>query len=136
MNGACSFGESTGIIGLAAPTLVHIASYTAPPETYLLCITSRVLHQPSQDGSEEPLLATQMLRESLMCSLARVLRKCIALTYLGSEDLKTDELHKENVLDALSFASLRSDDGKPGALLSGSTMVQAVLGEVWGKNMI
>ena len=32
---------------------------------------------------------------------------------------------------AVSFDALRGANGKPGAVLSGSTMVQVVLGEVW-----
>jgi hypothetical protein len=81
-------------------------------------MVSKRFHLPSnreEMAGTEKLVATILLRASLESSLARVLRS------------------GEHKLAVESFKSLHNANGHPGAVLSGSVMVQTVLGEVWGN---
>jgi hypothetical protein len=103
---------SASLIGppLPEPCLRIIASFSGnPPGIYSLCLSTKAFHVPQPQG---PLLATKLLREALNSSLHRVLQ------------------HLEVPAAAVGFANLISPNG-PGAVVSGSTMVQVVLGEVW-----
>ena len=96
-----------------AATMAHclrtLAGYLTPPQTYELCQTAKAF-QVNENGVPR---ATRALRVSLERSLARV--------------LKARGVSPE----AVDFKALVDADGRPGALISGSTMVQCVLGTVW-----
>ena len=96
-----------------AATMAHclrtLAGYLTPPQTYELCQTAKAF-QVNENGVPR---ATRALRVSLERSLARV--------------LKARGLSPE----AVDFKALVDADGRPGALIAGSTMVQCVLGTVW-----
>ena len=86
-----------------------LAGYLTPPQTYELCQTAKAFHV-NENGVPR---ATRALRVSLERSLARV--------------LKARGVSPE----AFDFKALVDADGRPGALIAGSTMVQCVLGTVW-----
>ena len=86
-----------------------LAGFLTPPQTYELCQTAKAFHV-NENGVPR---ATRALRVSLETSLARV--------------LKARGVSPE----ALDFNALVDTDGRPGALIAGSTMVQCVLGTVW-----
>ena len=96
-----------------AATMAHcsrtLAGFLTPPQTYELCQTAKAFHV-KENGVPR---ATRALRVSLETSLARV--------------LKARGVSPE----ALDFKALVDTDGRPGALIAGSTMVQCVLGTVW-----
>ena len=96
-----------------AATMAHclrtLAGYLTPPQTYELCQTAKAFHV-NENGVPR---ATRALRVSLESSLARV--------------LKARGISPE----AVDFKALVDADGRPGALIAGSTMVQCVLGTVW-----
>lgn len=105
---------ATGFLcGLPEKPMSTIAEFASPPGTYNLCMTANVYHQEVE--GKEMVLATWLLRCSLMASLSSVLRRA------GID------------LAAVSFDALRSATGAPGALISGSTMVQAALGVDWQR---
>jgi len=105
-------GQPVRHLFLPEEVLSVVATFSGnPPAVYALCIVSSAFHNRSAQG--QAVLATRLLRDALMSSLQRVLT------------------HHKIPLPAVSFASMRSADGTPGAVLSGSTMVQVVLGEVW-----
>ena len=88
----------------------YVAEYAAPPDVYSLCLTCTTWH--TQQEGEKKLIATAMLRSSLLSSLSRVL--------------------KGHGLSPEVFSFVSMGDGMSGrvpVLLSGSTMVQTVLGE-------
>ena len=99
---------------LSDKVLLHVAGYSWACNVYCLCLTCSRFHEPVP-GTETP-IATKMLREALTSGLSRVLLSC------GLS------------LSAISFANLRSAEGVPGALVSGSTMVRAMLGLDWGRH--
>ena len=86
-----------------------LAGFLRPPQTYELCQTAKAFHV-NENGVPR---ATRALRVSLERSLARV--------------LKARGVSPE----AVDFKALVDADGRPGALIAGSTMVQCVLGTVW-----
>ena len=96
-----------------AATMAHclrtLAGYLTPPQTYELCQTAKAFHV-KENGVPR---ATRALRVSLERSLARV--------------LKARSISPE----AVDFKALVDGEGRPGALIAGSTMVQCVLGTVW-----
>jgi len=85
-----------------AHCLRTLAGYLTPPQTYELCQTAKAF-QVNENGVPR---ATRALRVSLERSLARV--------------LKARGLSPE----AVDFKALVDADGRPGALIAGSTMVQ------------
>ena len=96
-----------------AATMAHclrtLAGYLTPPQTYELCQTAKAFHV-KENGVPR---ATRALRVSLERSLARV--------------LKARGVSPE----AFDFKAIVDGEGRPGALIAGSTMVQCVLGTVW-----
>lgn len=119
----------TNHVDLVDEIWLHIASFASPPDVYSLCLTSKRFHYPASsksvngtstnDNEDESaatppiLIGTKLLRASLLSSLDKVLRA------------KGLSLEKVNTM-------FRHDTVSPGSvLISGSTMVQCVLGEVW-----
>ena len=96
-----------------AATMAHclrtLAGYLTPPQTYELCQTAKAFHV-KENGVPR---ATRALRVSLEQSLARVLKA------------------RGVSVAAFDFKALVDTEGRPGALIAGSTMVQCVLGTVW-----
>ena len=104
---------SASLVGppLPPPCLCRVASFSGnPPGIYSLCLSSKAFQVPKPHGTP---LATTLLREALKSSLHRVLQ------------------YHEVPAGAVAFADLRCAANGPGAVLSGSTMVQVLLGEVW-----
>ncbi len=99
--------------GSPAGTMAHclrtLAGFLRPPQTYELCLTAKAFHV-KENGVPR---ATRALRVSLERSLARVLKA------------------RGVPAEAVDFKALVDAEGRPGALISGSTMVQCVLGTVW-----
>ena len=95
--------------GTMAHCLRTLAGFLRPPQTYALCLTAKAFHVKEHGVPR----ATRALRVSLERSLARV--------------LKARGVSPE----AVDFKELVDADGRPGALIAGSTMVQCVLGTVW-----
>jgi hypothetical protein len=101
-----------------------IASYSSPPDVYNLALTSRYFHYTSDESSSSssttgpllpsslPLLATRLLRKSLLSSFACVLDNAGTGIDINAA-LQLSELSKGSVL------------------ISGSAMVQTCLGEIW-----
>ncbi len=98
-----------------------ISSYAAPPDVYNLSLSSmHFFREASSDNNAASssaedsnlVLATQLLRSSLLASLGRVLEK-------SSSGITLDAVLKMGELP----------DGS--ALIAGSTMVAACLGEEW-----
>ena len=101
-----------------------IASYSSPPDVYNLALTSKYFHYTSDESSSSssttgpllpsslPLLATRLLRKSLLASFARVLDNAGTGIDINAA-LQLSELSKGSVL------------------ISGSAMVQTCLGEIW-----
>eukprot|EP00929_Paragymnodinium_shiwhaense_P007954 TRINITY_DN111878_c0_g1_i1.p1 TRINITY_DN111878_c0_g1~~TRINITY_DN111878_c0_g1_i1.p1 ORF type:complete len:436 (-),score=53.32 TRINITY_DN111878_c0_g1_i1:194-1501(-) len=97
---------------LPLPCSLLVAQFSAnPPAIYALCMTSKAFHNRGEP--EEEVDATKLLREALTASLRRVLKA------------------QAVPLSAVSFASLRETTGLPAAVISGSTLLQVALGEVW-----
>ena len=92
-----------------AHCLRTLAGYLTPPQTYELCQTAKAFHV-KENGVPR---ATRALRVSLERSLARVLNA------------------RGVSVAAFDFNALVDTEGRPGALIAGSTMVQCVLGTVW-----
>jgi len=104
---------SASLVGPPLPPslLQRIASFSGnPPGIYSLCLSSKAFQMPQPQGLR---LATTLLREALKSSLHRILR-----------------YHKVPA-GAVAFADLCCPANGPGAVLSGSMMVQVLLGEVW-----
>jgi hypothetical protein len=104
-----------GICALPYSALGKIAAFSTPPRVYMLCLTSAHFHTNIQAQANRFYLATRLLRLSLESSLTRVMA---ANGHHVALDL---------------FASMHDADGRPGVLISGSIMVQAVLGVEWAK---
>ena len=105
-----------------------IAQFSSPTDSYNLALTCKRFHQPTtiQSSSEfsqrggnsvNAVLATRLLRTSLLTSLERILRQ--GKLGLTSNGFKT-------FLDLTRRLPRRN-----AVVISGSTMVQCVLGEYW-----
>jgi hypothetical protein len=112
--------KTTGVVGIAMSALLsstavsdRVAAFSAPPDVYSLCLCSVEFHR--QQKAPVRLLATQMLRASLESNFHRALGQQL-------EPLR-------GTLAAL--ASVAGKGSRPGAVISGSTVVQAVLGQFW-----
>ena len=88
--------------------LADAGGYLTPPQTYELCQTAKAFHV-----NENGVPRARALRVSLEQSLARVLKA------------------RGVMPEAVDFKALVDTEGRPGALIAGSTMVQCVLGTVW-----
>jgi hypothetical protein len=114
---------SAGVCALPFQSLALIASFSTPPTVYMLCLSSPHFHTQIESGgtgstdgvgsTEAVLLATALLRESLLANLAKVFKK-----------------RTRHMPDGLSIDGLRSlhEAVGSGIAVSGSVMVQAVLG--------
>ena len=92
--------------------LMRIAQFSAnPPAIYAFCMTSKFFFKRTAENDEFE--ATRFLREALLASLRRV------FAYHRIPE------------SAISFAALRGTNGVPAAVVSGSAMIQVVLGEIW-----
>ena len=106
-----------------------IASYSLPPDVYNLALTSNYFHyntnsNANDDDDDEsslsppsspssPLLATRLLRKSLLSSFARVLN------------------NSGTGIDINAALQLSSVVPKGKCVIAGSAMVQTCLGEIW-----
>jgi hypothetical protein len=147
-----------GFGALPMKALEVIASFSPPPAVYSLCLSSQGFHVSIGDASgkagDHKLLATRLLRFSLLASLNNVMAhqtRMLKLRYdtVGDDDeesLDDDEEKGEENLNCNKESKLRGyptvatleaicavNAGKkaPAVLISGSSMVQTVLGEIW-----
>ncbi|EJK58862.1 hypothetical protein THAOC_20978, partial [Thalassiosira oceanica] len=92
--------------------MTTIAQYALPPEVYSLCLTSKRFFERKSDK----LLSSRLLHTSLTTSLERVLRT-------GMAGLSCDQLK--------SFSEMAASLPPGSVVISGSSLVQAALGEKW-----
>ncbi|EJK77086.1 hypothetical protein THAOC_01106 [Thalassiosira oceanica] len=92
--------------------MTTIAQYALPPEVYRLCLTSKRFF----DRKSDKLLSSRLLHASLTTSLERVLRT--GLAGLSSDQLK-------------SFSEMAASLPPGSVVISGSSLVQAALGDKW-----
>ncbi|EJK66930.1 hypothetical protein THAOC_12097 [Thalassiosira oceanica] len=94
--------------------MTTIAQYALPPEVYSLCLTSKRFF----DRKSEKMLSSRLLHASLTTSLERVLRT-------GMAGLSCDQLK--------SFSEMAASLPPGSVVISGSSLVQAALGEKWDR---
>ena len=104
--------ESNLFVGCCDEVMTTIAQYALPPEVYSLCLTSKHFF----DRKSDKLLSSRLLHVSLTKSLERVLRT-------GMVGLSSDQLK--------SFSEMAASLPPGSVAISGSSLVQAALGEQW-----
>ena len=109
-------GTDGGLLSLPEEALVLIASFSAPPDVYNLDLTSKHFHHPDKETNH--VLATRLLRASLLSNLSRVLDKT-------GNGITLEVMMK--------LAPINPVGGPPHALIAGSSLVQACLGTVWSS---
>ena len=116
--------SSSSFIVSSFPDIIweSIASYSLPPDVYNLALTSNYFHYNTNNNANEdddesssssPLLATRLLRKSLLSSFARVLN------------------NSGTGIDINAALQLSSVVPKGQCVFAGSAMVQTCLGEIW-----
>jgi hypothetical protein len=113
--------------------LVAIASFSPPPAVYSMCLTSACFHQPVENATgrhgDHVLLATRLLRASLLSGMSRTLR-----AHSAKEEFDADVVQGRGLsLAALQVLHGTTGSSIPGFLISGSIVLQAVLGVDYGS---
>ena len=128
-------------------SLLAVSSFLDPPDVYALCLTCTRFHAP-RHVTDGRVLATDLLRESLLLSLAKVLEHQKQREHSENQQ-ELDRINSSRAGDyfrmepdlrgcAMSLESLTAAlQAGPvgGAVLSGSAMVQAALGETWNSDL-
>lgn len=128
--------QGPGMAGLSQQVLCLIASYTTPVKVYNLCMTCSLFHDKSEQGNKENVAATDLLRASLLSSLSRNLRVQAQSTSRYQTEPHSACAKGQGltipILENLHRAINTADQLHPGFVVSGSTMVQTVLGTTEG----